>query len=221
MAAIWCPGLDAEMQKCINSILSQPLWGVTRYYEGYMKELHFVDKAEKLYIICHGHALLPLFTTTVRSWTAAEMAELIERDQLSKEHQVIELLVCHAGESITSVSNSKERFKIRDQALALKKAGKTAEFEAMQNKFKAIEKDYRAFEARASAKSDEQLLPMSAQLINELKNRGYKNMRIISYGAAIAQYFYEGTVKLDLAGRNGGRWGEDASKHPGLKSTWL
>lgn len=213
MTTVYCPGLDPEMQACIASIKASFKNINSQTFEGGLKQLGTLAATDKLYIICHGHAQMPLFVTKKGRWTAKQLADLVEADGLAKNHREIELLVCHAGESVSSAKAGNARLKIQQAATAAKAAGKpTDKLVASYNKITGPKP--------AEFTSNTQLLPMAAQFVQELKNKRYTNIRIISYACPVAQYWSNGEVMLDL-GDKGGQWGQPATRYPQYKKVWL
>jgi hypothetical protein len=190
--------------------------------EGGKKQLGaFNPLTDKLYIIAHGHKQMPVFACNKQRWTASELVKLLNADGLPTTWREIELLVCHAGESVNSVKIGGKLMGIQQQAVSLKAQGVASGSRAM----KQLEQKFNTTAAKGLAPSaftsDDQLLPLVAQFVHTLKTHTppYTNFRVISYGAKVAQNFSSGTVSLDLRDR-GGAWDEPLSKYPHLIKIW-
>jgi len=229
MNHLWCPGLDTEMQNCAEQILyywpnmSHP------YTEAGLRELGSIPITDKLYILCHGHSEVPLFSTTKGNWTPAQIATFLENDGLKKQHRVIELLVCHAGESVTTLKTASARLEVFREMESAKADGKvtgimplTRHDDSFKNK---INKKYEKIKGPkpAAFNSPDQCLPLAAQLIEQLKHKGYTNLVLISYAAPVAQCWSHKTkdVVLDLREREPkGKWDTPIKERMDLKKYW-
>jgi hypothetical protein len=212
---IYCPSIDADMGESIRVFLYYFPSVYQRPFEGGKKQLGSLSPASKLYVICHGHSEMPLFKTGTGSWTAAQLAGLMESDGLRKDHRVIELLVCHAGASVTSISAGQHRLALRAKAQKAQKAGRTRRVEKLKAEYGKVRGP-----GPAEYSNVKQILPMCAQFIDALKKNKYSYIRVISYACPVAQYYVGGQVHLDLRSR-GGQWGVRASEHPDLVKVWL
>lgn len=216
MDHIWCPALDNEMRTAGGRYVdSMNLYA--EVLEGGRKQLEKFTPTSKLYIVCHGHSRMPLFKTGGGTWTAQQLVDLLVADGLPKDQREIELLVCHAGESVNTVENADKLLKLHGKAQALKALGKS--FASLGEKFKKTQAkgmQPSSFEGKDASKM---LLPMAAQLSSSLKNAGYTHFRVISYKAAVAQYCQDGKVYLDLSDK-GGAWGVCIDKKPEYRVVW-
>ncbi len=185
-AAVYCPGLDAEMQKGIDALLYWKWVDGASIHVGGGRSLGNLDVHKKLYLLCHGHGAMPLFVTGAGSWTAAQLANLMVTDGLKLTHREIEMLVCHAGESITSIAASEQRMAVYHQFRKAKSNDDQKSMAHLRSKFeKLLPKGPRpSVFSHAS-----QVIPMCAQLVDELKKCGFTNVRITAYKAAVSQAF--------------------------------
>lgn len=175
---------------------------------GKKKMLQRVSPLDRLYLLCHGHKHMPLFSLTdirpghkgkkpyeiaqilksdPKSWTAEEMALLLVSDGLPKTTKEMELLVCHAGQSVADIKDAKALLKIRMRKRAMQAKGKydKGSDEYLGRQFDSIVK------MKTPARhyvSDKQAFPLAAQLFRELYSRGFTRLRITSYKAPVDQY---------------------------------
>jgi hypothetical protein len=215
--AIYCPGLDTEMQGNLDSLVYYKWVDKADVHVGGSLSLGRVDPQWKLYILCHGHAQLPLFSTKAGKWSAKELATLMLNDGFKNTHRSVELLVCHAGESITSEKASEQRMAIYHQFKDAKTAGNDVKAGKLAKKFDQVA----AKGPKPSLFNHEgQVIPLCAQFVQELKNLGFQYVSVTGYKAPVCQYYAEGAgqVLLDLESK-GGRWGEPATPEYTVK--WL
>jgi hypothetical protein len=210
---LWCPGLDTEMTdraKAFIEYLPDMYHTPFEYGGGGLREFR---PTEKLYILAHGHAQVPLFVTEKGSWSAAQIAEMLLKDGLSKEWRDIELLVCHAGESVNTKTAGDKLLAIRTQAKAAEAIGKTGRVAQLKAKFEAFA---RAHNKQRFFESDPErlLVPLAAQLAMALRSLKFTHFRIISYKCPVAQYRGGPHVYLDLT-LKGGDWGVSADSPKG------
>ncbi len=248
--AVYLPWPDKELSEAAQSaIYSLPnihpniLTGIHRLSDpeiptGIYKPLKDLDPNAKLYLIAHGHKDLPKFTiaghdgTGSGSFTPDELAHWMENDGFNKEHRELELLVCHAAQSIGTKSIIEKRQKINKEWEKIKESG-ISEVEKERQKQRLNEEFKRLDTEPSEFKYSEQLIPMAAQLIQALKNRGYSKIRMISYEGPVRQKFgeknpydlYDYLLKEreDLRGK-GQVWVEvDGVDKPGAdyKKVWL
>ena len=140
-------------------------------------------------------------------------------DGLPKAQREIELLVCHAGESVNTRANARKLLALQAKATGYKNRGKAIP-KSLKTKFAATAAKGQApqfFESAANAAK--LLLPMAAQLTQALKDRGFTHFSVISYKAPVSQLVNGKTVYLDLSAK-GGRWGTPISKAPGYRVAW-
>jgi hypothetical protein len=164
-----------------------------RDHRGGGKTLSQLTSEDTLYFMAHGHRELPLFVLnqcTVnnepkkrRYWSAAEIAALLQSDGLPKSHRNIHMLTCHAGESVASLKQAEARLSLfaKFRAAVAKKEDVTlikAQYSELINNA-----------APSHYQSETQTFPLAAQLYRELYQRGYQNLRMIAYKAAVSFIF--------------------------------
>lgn len=215
---LWCVELDDELRhraqrfiEALPNMHPQPL-------EAGKGGLEAFDPTVKLYILAHGHARMPLFTSSHVAWTAEQLADRLVADGLSRQQRDIELLVCHAGESVNSREGAAKLMAIRDEFLRAKQAGKDGKVKKLVQKFENLSAK---LPQPTFFENDPErlLLPLAAQLAAALKRRGFTHFRIISYKCPVAQYNPDGYVYLDLTPK-GGAWGVRADDHPEYRVVW-
>jgi hypothetical protein len=217
-ARIWCPGLDPEMRDVGKQFITA-LGLDVNLYEGGKGGLDGFDPHAKLWILCHGHDRMPRFVTQKGNWSAEQLATLLAADGLPKDQREIELLVCHAGESVNSRANAQKLLGLQKKATAYTKTGKQIPA-ALQAKYKKTEaKGQRPQFFETAANGGDLLLPMAAQLSQALKAAGFTHFRLISYKAPVAQYANGKKVYLDLRSK-GGAWGKAAELVPQYRAIW-
>lgn len=187
---------DTDLPDLANRLIRD--WRMTGHYGG-QKTLGGVGANDTLYLLMHGHGTMPLFTqrkcvvdgeaNRPHFWSAEEMAALLESDGLPKTHRDINMLVCHAGESLGDRAIANQLLAIQAKVPAVRK--NAVEMAALSNKYATL-----AAKMVPSGYSNAgQTFPMGAQLFRELSIRGYNNLRIVSYKAPVATYF--GTPSID------------------------
>jgi len=189
------------------------------FYEGGKGGLgDFVPQA-KLWILCHGHERMPRFTTSAGRWSAQELAALLAADGLPKTQRDIELLVCHAGESVNSKANAKKLLGFQAKADRHKARGRAipAGLQAKYKKASAAGLQPQFYESAANASA--LLLPMAAQLSQALKEAGFTHFRLISYKAPVSMFANGKGVHIDLSSR-GGQWGTPVTEAPEYRAIW-
>lgn len=210
---IWCPGLDDEMRSRSQRYIDALPNMYPRVLEGGKGGLVNFDPRAKLYILSHGHSRMPMFTTKAGRWTAAQLADLLVQDGLHKDQRDIELLVCHAGESVNTREGGTKLMAIAQQASAAKSQGNNNKVETLRKKFESLSAKQQQpvfFETNP----EKLLLPMAAQLSQALRERRFTHFRIISYKCPVAQFSPDGHVYLDLRPK-GGDWGISADSPQG------
>lgn len=205
------------MSGMFDSMVSAKIVKKEDTHVGLGRSLNKVDVRDKLYLLCHGHSQLPLFSTTVGKWSADELADRMVSDGLKTTLREIEMLVCHAGESITTKSAAKERMTLYHRFLGAK----------TKNDQKAMNKIAKKFDSVVSKgpkpsffTHENQVVPLCAQFVQSLKNRGFQYIRVTAYKCPVAQYFGDGKVHLDLKTK-GGAWGVEADSVPEYRVVWL
>lgn len=218
--AIYCPGVDEEMNQNLSRLVECKWADKSNVFTGGKKELGRLDPSWKLYLLAHGHAQMPLFSTKAGKWTAKQMVDLMVSDGLKKSHRVIELLVCHAGESITSKSAAKERMSLYQRFLLAQSAKDQKKQNQLVQKFtKVVEKGPKP----SAFTREDQTLPVCAQFVQELKHQGFSNIRVIGYAAPVCQYYSDGPgkVRLDTTAMGGGWGANDENTMKRYTVTWL
>lgn len=193
--AVYLPVQDKKLKEVAeNAIYSLPNMH-PKILTGQPNPLANLSPNVKLYLILHGHAKLPRFVVhgdnhNPISFAPAKLAEWIERDGLRKDHRELELLVCHAGESVGTKEIVKKREAIREKYHKVNASKKTEkQKQKLQNKLKT-QFDKLGIEPSEFTKPD-QWLPLAAELVDELKKRNYTNIRVIAYKGAVRQRFGE------------------------------
>ncbi|WP_375447327.1 hypothetical protein [uncultured Fibrella sp.] len=161
------------------------------------RELKSFAPSGKLYIVCHGHEALPIFTNSMGKWTAENIAEMLELDGLSKEQQVIELLVCYAGLSVNSIERLKKIQALQSEAARL---GAGKEQSAAIAALVRMQKEPSELKPYSNP---QQVMPLANQLFNALTSRGYTKLKLISYKAKVSQAIDANGVLVDLPGYAG------------------
>jgi len=220
MNLIWCPSIDVEMQNNMASVMhSFPNMHQTALEGGHRQLGAFNPQSDKLYILAHGHAQMPIFRCNHQSWTANQLVKLLRNDDLPTDWRDIELLVCHAGESVNSAQVGNKLLGVHKQAVTLKAFG----FAAGSGPMNKLVTKYNTVAANGQAPSafdsGDQLLPLAAQFTQALKDYKFTNFRVISYAAPVAQNFMVGRVTLDMRTKGGG-WEEELAVHPDLIKIW-
>jgi len=213
---IWIPGsFDAEMDERATAFI-QAFGMHPQALHGGQGELGFFPPTTKLYILCHGDPNMPLFVTHAGgSWSAWQLADMLAADGLERDHRDIELLVCHAGESVNKATNGAKMMRLREEAKAARAEGNGRQLADAQKKFAGLRANAPAtqfFEVDPTR----WLVPMAGQLAGALRERGFMHFRLISYKCPIAQYNPGAKVYLDLTTK-GGNWGESADSPKNLK----
>jgi hypothetical protein len=132
---LWSPKLDGDTElteRAGRYIDDLNLY--KRAFQGGQGGLGQFSSKAKMYILCHGHSRLPLFSTEGGKWTAAQVAQMLLDDGMNKDQRDIELLVCHAGESVNSIKGAEALSPIREKAMAVKDK-KPEEFKKLQEKY--------------------------------------------------------------------------------------
>lgn len=205
---VFCPANpettnDHAVRQACRTALNLP--GVTGpVINGNTVALGTVDPMAKLYIICHGHEEMPMFTVGSQKWTAKEMADLLESSGLKKSHREIVMLVCHAGQTLGSKSVISQRTGLQSTYDKVKNSSKKKDINTKEN---IIEK-FDQLKSQASPTtftSKEQVLPMVSQLIDALKAKKYEFIRMQAFLGPVKANLSNG-IKVEIAGRY-----EDAS----------
>lgn len=194
---------DSAVKQACRTALNLP--GVTGpIINGNTVALGTVDPMAKLYIICHGHEEMPMFTVGSKRWSAKEMADLLESSGLKKSHREIVMLVCHAGQTLGDKSVISQRVGLQSTYDKVKnstsKKGLTKKSQTI-NEFAKL-KDQAS---PTTFTSTNQVLPMVSQLIDALKVKKYDFIRMQAFLGPVNANLSNG-IKVKIAGRY-----EDAS----------
>ncbi|MEE2789023.1 MAG: hypothetical protein VX589_16930 [Myxococcota bacterium] len=178
-----------------------------------------VTSADTVWMLCHGHEHQPLFilprsASGRKSWTAAEMAtQFIDEGLDPIRTQNMVLLVCHAGESVGEI-------KEVERLMVLNARARTARADEDEKTYQKLLKAYTALVKKTEPPKHytraEQVFPLGAQLYRELYSRGFMNLRMKTFKAAVAKYWCgigKFEPRLDMR-MHGGTWGETLSAHP-------
>jgi hypothetical protein len=217
--AVYIPWADPELREVAEKAIYALPNMHPNILTGKSKPLSQLSPLAKLYLLAHGHASLPKFVIKGTnggkdsgSFTADELAEWMENDGFKKDHRDLELLVCHAGVSVGSLKLVKEREAI---AARWKKIQVSPISEQEKENYKQqINKEFMKLHQEPSPYiSSDQTLPMSAKLVQALKNRGYTNIRVISYVESVLQNFgktdpYDYLVDFYTNQGKGIQWGQ-------------
>ncbi len=225
---IWCPGIDTEMQATGANMIKNLKLDSTLHTAG--SDLSKFSAKARLYILAHGHAKMPLFSTTAGNWTADQVASMLLDCGLRSEIRHITMLVCHAGESVNTVENAKALLEIQSRFTAAKEAKNQALMDQLTAAYSQASKSASAprFYERADnsteaiAQQSKQLLPMAAQLSAAMKKLGFAYFMLESYKAPVNQssdpvtYFSgratDAGIRLDLTDKR--------DTDPELKRLW-
>lgn len=170
----------------------------------------------KLYILAHGHSQMPLFSNKNGKWNATQLAALLAADKLPLDQRDIELLVCHAGESVNNKTAGAKLLSIFDK---FKKAQQDKQdTSALQKQYETVHK---GSSAPTLFESDPErlLVPLGAQLAQALKDLGYSHFRVICYKCPVRQMSHGGEIWLDLSSK-GGSSESRAKDNPKYQVIW-
>ena len=196
---LWCPSVDNDIKDIAKQALKKLSDMYPRLLEGGKKELSQFKPAQKLYIVAHGDPRMPIFRTN-KTFTATELADLLVKDGLSLEQKEIELLVCHAGESVNTEKRSNYLIKMRNKILQTRTVNADAA-SRLSNRLQAETRNEKAPEFYDAEHSSGRELPLGAQLVQALKTHNFTNLLITCYQAPITSTFNNGVVCLDLTGK--------------------
>jgi len=204
---IWCPGIDEEMDKVGKAMIRDLRLEGTLYGGGATGLEKFRSNA-KCYILAHGHAEMPVFSTKKGKWTADQIASMLLASGLNPEIRKIEMLVCHAGESVNSIANGNELYELMRKHQAAKAANRPAQIAKIEAEYNKVTEYENRLKPLLYIDPDNQLLPMAAGLSNALKKLGFSHFTLTSYKAPVKQdcsekTYQDGTVspagvRLDL-----------------------
>jgi hypothetical protein len=166
-------------------------------------------------MIAHGDNTRPVFCVGERNWNAKEMANCLETAGLKKDHKQVVMLVCNAGNTIGTQAEMNFFFVKRKEYAKLKGAAEKFRSFADPNKVDAqnrAEKELRA-DAKALLPKDwakvnekmpdnfpelystaKYIAPLVAQLVGELKRKGYSELRVRAFTGEVSNGFHEGIM---------------------------
>jgi hypothetical protein len=231
MNLVWCPSMDEiemkpQMQTmimCFDNMHKEPLAGGRKQLGAFEPSSDF-----KLYIMVHGHAQMPMFTCNGKYWNATQLVALLKSDGLKTTWRDIELLVCHAGQSVNKVKIGTKLVTILRESQALhswqanqEARGITFGSEQTSKSIERVETKFKETAAKGKEPgaytSKSQLLPMAGQFAQALKSAGYTHFRVISWAAAISMdFFQKKEIELDVPGDS-----KLASDHKELRMVWF
>jgi hypothetical protein len=194
---LWCPSIDQNIKSIAAKALIKLPDIYPRLLEGGKKELDKFKPTQKLYIVAHGDPRMPIFRTN-KTFSATELADLLVKDGLSLEQKEIELLVCHAGESVNSSERAGYLMRLRNKIDGLRSAGRTAEADTRSQRLQQEARSEPPPEFYDAANSKGRELPLGAQLVQALKGHNFTNLLVICYQSPISDTFTGGVVCLDL-----------------------
>ena len=199
---IWCPGVDEEMTKCSENFIKHLQLVPTLHGAG-QTGLEKFGSRSRCYVLAHGHAEFPVFSTQKGKWTADQLARMLVDSGLNPDIKFIELLVCHAGESVNNLEAGNELYRLWRSYRAAE--GNAKKQERIAEAYKAYAKAhgsaptiyhdatvnwFQKDEAENLARMERQsklVLPMSAQLTQALKQLGVNSFILTSYMAPVNQ----------------------------------
>jgi hypothetical protein len=179
---IWCPGVDKEMRDCSANMIKNLGLDPTLYEGGSTGLEKFGSKA-KCYILAHGHEEMPVFSTKEGKWTADQLASMLLASGLNPEIRHIEMLVCHAGESVNSIANGTELYELWKKY----KAANAGSKEKISADYTKVSQSDSRLKPQLFNDPAQQLLPLAAGLANSLKKLGCSNFMLTSYKAPVKQ----------------------------------
>lgn len=196
---LWCPSIDDDIKGIAKQALKKLSDIYPRLLEGGKQQLGQFKPTQKLYVIAHGDPRMPIFRTN-KTFTATELADLLVKDGLSLEQKEIELLVCHAGESVNTAERAQALMTMRNKIVETRKIN-TAEASLMSNRLQAETQKEKRPEFYDAEHSSGRELPLGAQLVQALKSHNFTNLLITCYQAPITSTFNNGVVCLNLTGK--------------------
>ncbi|WP_147298039.1 hypothetical protein [Trinickia dinghuensis] len=211
---LWCPGVDDEMKRIGRGMIGDLMLDGT-LYEGGATGLEKFSSNAKCYILAHANTDMPVVQTKKGKWNSAEIAAMLLASGLNPEIRQIEMLVCHAGESVNNAAAGNklyELFRKYKAAQAAQNETLAAAVEAQYAAASALTTDPKFYEdgsnpftesdeqrERRLTKQSEQLLPVAASLSDALKKLGFSNFTLTSYRAPVNTNFgakvYENGVR--------------------------
>lgn len=196
---LWCPSVDNDIKSIAKQALKKLSDIYPRLLEGGKKELSQFNPTQKLYIMAHGDPRMPIFRTD-KTFSATELADLLVKDGLSLDQKEIELLVCHAGESVNTEKRSNFLMKMRNKILETRTVNADAATR-LSNRLQSETQNEKAPEFYDAKNSSGRELPLGAQLVQALKNHNFTNLVITCYQAPITSTFHNGVICLNLKGK--------------------
>lgn len=216
--ALYCPSNGPDLGPLARSFIQDFANCDQTIHWGGANDLGTLNVNTRLYLLAHAHYEYSKFEDDNQKYTAEEMAELLVGDGLPVGLKHLELLTCKAGAStVTTVLMAKFRDLANKAARAQaqndqKKLGKLlADFDKLKAKLPEAS-DYQ---------SDDQVLPLGAQLAQALGNLNRKALIITCYKAPISYLFAGGEVNLIVPlGPDEVPGPRRAAQYPDLKTTW-
>lgn len=196
---LWCPSVDNDIKYIAKQALKKLSDMYPRLLEGGKKELSQFKPTQKLYIVAHGDPRMPIFRTD-KTFTPTELADLLVKDGLSLEQKEIELLVCHAGESVNTEKRSNYLMKMRNKIVETRKVNADAATR-LSNRLQSETRNEKTPEFYDAEHSSGRELPLGAQLVQALKNHNFTKLLVTCYQAPITSTFHNGVVCLNLKGK--------------------
>jgi hypothetical protein len=196
---LWCPSVDNDIKDIAKQALKKLSDMYPRLLEGGKKELSQFEPTQKLYIVAHGDPRMPIFRTD-KTFSATDLADLLVKDGLSLDQKEIELLVCHAGESVNTEKRSNYLMKMRNKILETRNVNPDAA-SRLSNRVQSETRNEKKPEFYDAEHSSGRELPLGAQLVQALKSHNFTNLVITCYQAPITSTFNNGVVCLDLKGK--------------------
>ena len=198
---VYCPIKDNELSGA-SSFLAESVPGFYRTpLFGGEQTLGEVAPKARLYLIAHAHYELARFCGEGKMLTAEELAEQLESDGLSRNHQDLELLVCCAGLSTNTVKSQEKLEVLRQAWLDAQASGDEAATKKAKEVFDKAEK--KAAKPEVFNGGAKQVLPLACQLVAALKERNYANLRVTAYKVPVSLSFSGGSINLDLTSVGG------------------
>lgn len=216
---VFCPAQPGDDEKaalaCESAMAS--FAGVLRpLATGDNKQLRTLDPRTTLYFVSHGGGTRPLFRIGAQTWDAIAMANLLETAGLPKKHRQVVMLVCYAGNSVGTreeVARTEQMHRQRDKLAA---SAEKAKDRANYSRYGQLQGEHQEVDKRIKAHSDAAIpgyfgvfegdhvpaesgtalsvLPLVAQLINELKRRGYSYIRLRAFTGKVKVDFSNGIM---------------------------
>ena len=164
-----------------------------------------------LYIVAHGSTTSAHFIAGNKRFTAKEVAHSLEQAGLKKDHQQLVLLVCHAGDTVGTMNDVMAFEKASTKVLKLKEdaakhrmdvdkvqAHLTAEKQLKLGMSQWQPKNWTEVEAAfgsvTKARNAGYILPLAAQLVEELRRMGYGQIKVRAFNGEVSNIFSAGIM---------------------------